>query len=172
MKVSVPFFSQISKITIFIGLYIIISASFMRQVMGFLKAHIGQSGFIILLGLILIISGLAFLIFVIRNSSNWIKTSLLTIVLIIGLALAWQIKIPEEKIHILEYAVLGWFVGRDLINANKKAKGAILACVFGIVVGILDETFQAILPYRVYGLRDIVFNSLGTTWGVILYLLS
>ena len=80
-------------------------------------------------------------------------------------------KIPVEQIHIFEYAVLGWFATRDLIKVNKKIKGIILACLFTIIVGILDEAFQAVLPYRYYEIRDIVFNILGGTWGIILYLL-
>lgn len=120
-----------------------------------------------------VIFALSFLIsLAIKKRTIFLNILLFGIVLTIGMVLAWQIKIPEEKIHILEYAILGWFAGRDLIKTNKKIKGAILACIFCTIVGILDEIFQAILPYRVYDLRDIVFNSLGGAWGVILYLLS
>ncbi len=165
---------RISKMTISIciGIGIIVSASIMRQVMSFIKAHTGERGFIVLMGLTLVILGLAFLIFVIRKSSDFIKTSMFIMILITGLALAWQIKIPQERIHIFEYAILGWFALRDLIKTNKKLKGAILACIFAAVVGILDETFQWILPYRVFDLRDIAFNVLGGVWGVVLYFLS
>ena len=120
-----------------------------------------------------VIFALSFLISVaIKKRTIFLNILLFGIVLTIGMVLAWQIKIPEERIHILEYAILGWFAGRDLIKTNKKIKGAILACIFCTIVGILDEIFQAILPYRVYDLRDIVFNSLGGAWGLILYLLS
>jgi len=86
--------------------------------------------------------------------------------------LAWQIKIPEEKIHLLEFAVLGWFASRDLIATNKKTKGIILALLFTITIGILDEVFQGILPYRYFQWCDIGFNSAGGLWGIGLYLLS
>jgi len=140
--------------------------------MDFIKTHIGERGFIVLIGLILIVCGLAFLVFIIRSSPNFIRTLVLGIVLIAGLALAWQMKIPEEKIHILEFAVLGWFAGKDLVERNRKIRGIILACMFTVTVGVLDEVFQAILPYRFWDVRDIGFNSLGGVWGVILYLLG
>ena len=138
--------------------------------MELVKAHIGEAGFIILIGLILASTGLAFLIFTIRNHAGWVKTCVLILILIAGLALAWQMRIPVERIHILEYGVLGWFAGRDLIIKNRKIRGVILVCILVAVVGILDEAFQAILPYRYFDLRDIGFNSLGGAWGVILYL--
>jgi len=165
-------YRQISKLTVFISLFIIISATFMRQLMEFVKGYIGETGFIILVGLVLGIPALVFLVFAIGKSKNLIKLIIIILSLIIGLTLSWQIEISQERIHLLEYAVLGWFLGRDLIHKNKRAKGVILACVFSVIVGILDEIFQKILPYRVFDLRDILFNGLGGIWGIILYILS
>ena len=163
---------HISKTTIFIGLFIIVSASFARQLMGLLKAHIGETGFIILIGLILAVTGLALFVFTIRNNPGLIRIAAVMLILIVGLILAWQMRIPEEKIHILEYGVLGWFAARDLISTQKRIRGIILACIFSTFIGISDEVFQAILPYRVFDFRDIGFNSLGGMWGIILYLLG
>ncbi len=140
--------------------------------MSFLKAHIGEAGFMILIGLILAAVGLALLIFEIRNKPGLIKSLAIMLILIGGLTLAWQIRIPEERIHILEYGVLGWFAGRDLIRRNRRIRGIALVCMFAVTVGILDELFQAVLPYRVFDLRDIVFNSLGGGLGAVIYLLG
>lgn len=52
----------ISKVTIFIGLFFIVSASFSRQLMDFAKAHI-EEGFVTLIGLIFAVGGMFFLIF-------------------------------------------------------------------------------------------------------------
>ncbi|MCQ9208105.1 MAG: VanZ family protein [Omnitrophica bacterium] len=163
---------KISKTTIGIGLFIIVSASFSRQILALVQLRIGERGVITLLGLVLVISGLAFLIFAIRNKPGAKRILMLIAILTSGLYFSWQIKIPVERIHLLEYALLGWFAARDLIKTNQKAKGAILACTLGIAVGIVDELFQAVLPYRVFELRDIVFNGLGTAWGIALYFLS
>ncbi len=145
----------------------------MRQLMDFTKLYTGEKGFIILIGLISLIAGLTFLIWTLRAKPGLIRTLEIIAILAIGLSFAWQIKIVVERIHLLEYGVLGWFVSRDLIRGqSKKLKGIILACLFATVVGIIDEAFQAILPYRFFDLRDILFNSLGGIWGIVLYLIG
>jgi VanZ family protein len=140
--------------------------------MEFVKSYTGEVGFIILIGSISGIGGIGFLIFIIKKNFNWIKILTVVTMLIIGLILCWQIKIPQERIHILEYAVLGWLLVKDLNRKNRRIKAFFTACIYCIIVGILDELLQAILPYRVFDWRDIIFNGLGGGWGIILYLLS
>ena len=140
--------------------------------MRFAKGCIGEKSFTIAFGLIFVILGLAFLFFRIKGSSFNIKTLLFSFLLIAGIVLAYQMKIPEEKIHILEYGMLGWLAGRDLIKRGGKLRGIISACLFTFFIGYLDELFQKVLPYRVFDVRDIVFNGLGGLWGVCLYILS
>jgi VanZ family protein len=61
---------------------------------------------------------------------------------------------------------------RDLAGIRNKWAGVICAFLFTAFVGYSDELFQKFLPYRVYDLRDIVFNSIGGIWGICLYLLN
>jgi len=163
---------RVSKLTFFIGLSIIISASFLRQVMDFVRAVVGEGGFLILIGGVGVIFLVSFLILIIGKRPSFLKLLIFIAVLITGLWLAWQIKIPEEKIHLLEFAVLGWLSSRDLIKPNRKVKGIIFALAFTITIGVLDEVFQGILPYRYFQWRDIAFNSAGGFLGIGLYLLS
>lgn len=165
---------QISKITIFVSLFIIVSASFASQVIEFIQSYIGDKRVTTLIGLMMIVVCLLFLIFVTKKRIHVIKTPALILVLIIGLILAWQVKYPAEKVHYLEYGVLGWLAARDLIRVNitRKKSAIILAAFFCIAIGIVDELFQRILPYRVYDVRDIAFNGIGGILGIILYLLT
>lgn len=140
--------------------------------MDFVKATIGEQGFILLVGVAGIVFLLSFLILIIRKGPSFLKLLIFIIVLIAGVWLAWQLKIPEEKIHILEFAVLGWLASRDLVKPGRKIKGIIFALAFTFTVGILDEVFQGILPYRYFQWCDIGFNWVGGLWGVGLYLLS
>lgn len=153
--------------------------------MDFVKGYTGQEGFVILVGLILVIAGLAFFIFKIRQKSSLIKTILFIMLFIIGIGLIWHIPIPEEKIHILEYGLLGRLTTRDLMKGNRYV-GASLAGArkrqlagriftagfFCMTVGMLDEIFQGILPYRFFQWSDVILNTLGAVWGVGLFLLS
>jgi len=140
--------------------------------MNFAKATIGEQGFIFLIGVVGVIFLVSFLILIIRKRSSFLKLLVFIAVLIVGMLLTWQLKIPEEKIHLLEFALLGWLASRDLIKPGRKVKGAIFALAFTLTVGVLDEVFQGILPYRYFQWCDIGFNSAGGLWGIALYLLS
>jgi len=141
----------------------------MRQLMNFAKSNIGEGGFSVLIGVILVISALAFLVFIIRNSLSFKTTFILVGIVAAGLALVSQIKIAEEKIHLLEFAVLGWLALKDALTVHKRFKGVILALVFTLIIGVLDEAFQAVLPYRYFQSWDILLNSLGGAWGIVLF---
>lgn len=162
---------KISKIPVGIAVFVILSASFARQVSDFARTCFGEKGFLGLVGSVFIVWILMFLVYAIRNKCRWIRIALAVAIVIAGVGLAWQIKIPEEKIHILEYAFLGFFTSRDLIKKSRGHK-AIVTLVFCFAVGILDEIFQAVLPYRYFDWRDIAFNGLGGLWGMILFYLS
>lgn len=164
--------SKLPRLTIALGTVIIISATFTKQLSDFIKANIGERGFLILVGIIIVVTGLSVFIFIIKGRPKFIRILLFAMALIIGIVLTWRIKIPVEKLHILEYAALGWIAGRDLIKENKKIKGILLAYAICMAVGVVDELFQKLLPYRYCDLRDVLFNSLGSSWGVILYLIS
>lgn len=140
--------------------------------MDLFKSHFGKQSFAVLVGLATLVFGLTFIFFIIRNKPNIIKVSIFVLVLLVGLAFSLQLRLPQERMHILEYGLLGWLAGRDIIKKDKKIKGIILACLFSISIGILDEGFQKLLPYRVFEIRDIRINFLGGIWGVVLYLLS
>jgi len=140
--------------------------------MDFIKVAVGEGGFILLIGAVGAVFLVSFLILIIRKRPSFLRFSIFIVVLIIGIWLVWQLKIPEEKIHFLEFAVLGWFASRDLIKPGRKLKGIIFALTFTLAVGVLDEVFQGILPYRYFQWCDIGFNSVGGIWGIALYLLS
>lgn len=164
--------SKFPWLTIVLGIYIIISTSFTKQLSDFVKTYIGKQGFSVLVSLILIALTLLLFIFKIRKKHRFINTLVFIIMLIIAIILIWRIEIPIEKMHFVEFGTLGWIAGRDLIKRNKKTKRAILAFVICILVGILQESFQKLLPYRYFEWRDIIFNNSGSTLGLILYLFS
>ncbi len=140
--------------------------------MEFTQVRIGEKGFIFLIGLIFFTGGLTFLIYGLKNKPPPIKISAVILLLLAGIFSTWRIEIPQERIHILEYGLLGWFAGRDLIGKTKRKRGFIFAWILTVVVGVFDEGFQKILPYRVWDIRDILFNSLGGLWGIGLYRLK
>jgi len=79
-----------------------------------------------------------------------------------------NLKLPEERVHFLEYGLCG-FLFMDA-SALKKWAGwrkAALAVMLAIAAGVIDELIQGILPSRVYDIRDIYFNSVAGIGGVV-----
>ena len=69
------------------------------------------------------------------------------------------IPLPIERIHLIEYGIMGWLAYKVL---GKKG------FIYIFVVGILDEVIQGILPSRVFDMHDIYMNLFGGTLGVII----
>ena len=73
---------------------------------------------------------------------------------------------PCERLHILEYGILGlmfyfYFAGDQRLPAVKAFASLFLA-------GALDEIFQAFLPNRVGEVKDVILNVIGGLWGIML----
>jgi pimeloyl-ACP methyl ester carboxylesterase len=79
---------------------------------------------------------------------------------------------PEERLHFLEYGLVAALVYRALRERHSQSaeRGsgardpllwlppAVTALILTGIVGWVDEGIQAVLPNRVYDLRDIAFN--------------
>jgi VanZ family protein len=83
---------------------------------------------------------------------------------------------PEEKLHFLQYGLLGGLLfracsARALRLGGSALGAAVLAIVLAGLAGWCDEGIQAILPNRHYDIRDILWNLLGSSI-VILGLLA
>lgn len=73
-----------------------------------------------------------------------------------------RLAIPEERTHLVEYGVLAVLIYEAL--RERAAQGrrvptpALLAILGASLLGLLDELVQAVLPSRVFDVRDILFN--------------
>jgi hypothetical protein len=78
--------------------------------------------------------------------------------------MAWvRIETPEERTHLFEFGLVAVFIYQALIERLRHGRRvpmpAALAVVTTALLGWLDEGIQAILPNRVYDVRDIGFNA-------------
>ena len=69
-----------------------------------------------------------------------------------------------ERIHFIEYAVLGLQVS-TVVNV-RTIFGIIFTCCFITLTGLVDEIIQWILPNRVGDIRDVFMNSGGGLVGL------
>ncbi len=142
----------------------------MRQVVDSLRNSIlGGKGVEVFIVSLLAGIGVLFVIRVLRKKTSFIRKFLIFTIIAAGFLGMMQLELAVEKIHILEYAFLGWLALGDTTRKYPKTKGFLIAVIFCAVTGYIDELFQGVLPYRFYDNRDIVLNVLGALEGIALY---
>lgn len=134
-------------------------------------ANIGKNAFRISVAAILIGAAGLFFIGEVKRLVKPARVLLMLGLLTFALLFIWKIRLPQVRMHILMYAVVGWLASRDAMRAGRSWKTIALAWIFAAAAGVLEELFQWLLPYRVFDTKDIVFNLEGATLGVILYLI-
>ena len=72
--------------------------------------------------------------------------------------------IPAERTHLFEYSLVAILIYLALTERRKNGRSVpvptVLAVAATALFGWLDEGIQAILPNRVYDIRDVGFNAL------------
>ncbi len=64
---------------------------------------------------------------------------------------------PEERIHLVEYGLVGVLAYFAFPHQNRLRRH-LQAVAFVLAAGWVDEGIQALLPSRMYDLRDVAFN--------------
>lgn len=162
---------KLSKITTGFGLFIIISASFMKQLWDFFNKSFGQNNVKIVFILLFFSAAISLAIFIFRSRGGFLKILGSLVVLCAAFIFLYRLKIFVEKIHVLEYGFLGWLAMGDLNKGRRPVINVLLAFLFVLTVGALDEGFQKFLPYRVAETRDIATNIISGIFGIALFLL-
>lgn len=163
---------KISKITMFWAIYIIISASFIRQVSIFLSQNLGRTGLNIMLGSLFLLGGAVAFFYLYRSRPTIWRIFPFLGVLAIGFFYASQIEIMEERLHLINFGLLGWLTIKDMGKLRKGLWELGLSLLFCLLVAVIDETFQWWLPYREGDIRDVLFAGIGSMWGMSLFLIS
>ena len=70
----------------------------------------------------------------------------------------------DERIHFIEYGVLGVLISRA-VNI-RTFKEIIATCCLITLIGVVDEIIQWYLPNRVGDIRDVTMNSFGGLSGL------
>lgn len=79
--------------------------------------------------------------------------------------MAWiRIRSWEERTHLFEYGLVAVLIFQALNERRSQGRRvpvpAGLAVVVTTLLGLLDEGIQAMLPDRIYDMRDVGFNAL------------
>ena len=141
--------------------FIYVSLPFARGFLNFLYDSLGKELLSLSANLLL---GTIFLygiyIFRHRDIRNIVLFLIPAVILIF---FAMSLERPEERIHFLQYGVLGFLVYKGF--EGVKTLKPVLIGGFIVMVGAVDEIIQWFLPNRVGDLRDVLFNSIGGLLG-------
>jgi len=71
---------------------------------------------------------------------------------------------PEERIHFIEYGILGYLIIKAFDNTNLRT--IVISSILVFIIGLVDEFIQWLLPNRVGDLRDVAMNTIGGLLGI------
>lgn len=137
----------------------------MRPLLNTLYEILGKDRLSYLVNILLISSVIfAVLYFLKRYGKSYGRLIFVFITLAAGVYLAMGYERPEERMHFLEYAVLGYLV----FMASGVSRGKPVMLSFGMVtlIGSGDEAIQWFLPNRVGDMRDVFMNCIGGLLGI------
>lgn len=109
-------------------------------------------------------AGMLWLIFRDRRNRNRKVVGMLILTLAAYASVILPMDSPEEKIHFIEYGVVALLADAAAPASWRARKRFLLCALFVLAAGWIDEGIQALLPSRVYDLRDVAYNA---TAGVI-----
>lgn len=82
-----------------------------------------------------------------------------------------RLGIPDERTHLFEYSVVAVLMHEALTeraaSGRRVPRPALIAFVATAALGVIDECIQALLPNRVFDVRDIGFNVLAAFLAVV-----
>ncbi len=94
----------------------------------------------------------------------------MAVIVAAGMVMSSFLGEPAEKIHLLEYGLLGILVHCRLAPPASKSVSMAVVASLAITgaVGCLDELYQWYVPNRYFGWQDVAANVLGGALGVAL----
>ncbi len=135
----------------------------------FLRERLG-SDINISINLVLFFGGL-FAIFWIARKTTTFQFRLSILLLFALVLLGAQIDIPEERIHLLQYGILGYLITWAIRPKFVGFAGFSIVLIIGTFIGLGDEMIQWVLPSRVFDWWDIGYNFVGIAFGTTIFYL-
>ncbi|MBW1659676.1 MAG: VanZ family protein [Deltaproteobacteria bacterium] len=151
--------------------YLILSSAVARKGLEWLRGLIGAEKVHVIPWVFLGVALCLVVLIIRRNRISWPRI-LVVASTFVGIFLFLKgMRIPEERIHIFQYGLLGFLLVTS--NREKSWKQTFVMAFFVVLlVAGADEVFQAFLPDRVGEIRDVGFGCLGGIWGILIAALT
>ncbi|MBN1522659.1 MAG: VanZ family protein [Candidatus Aureabacteria bacterium] len=155
--------------TVILALAIVASAAFARNISSWIRTFFGADYFRYAAHASLVFFAFILIVIFLKHHLSVCRCVPFFLLLCVTGIIVFRIKLPEEKIHFLEYGALAFLAARDVFKREKKRGALFAALAFCLFVGFCDEVFQFFLPSRFFDWRDLAFNGIGSAWGAVLY---
>lgn len=137
--------------------------SLVRPACEFLKA---RTPFAVIINAALL-AVLAAVVFAARRQLFTRRGVWLAVAILLYLGGLWVLKVPEEKIHFLEYGLLAVLVYRAVRMDAGAVRAYIAAFLITCLLGWADEGIQHLLPSRYFQWNDVALNCLSAAIGLM-----
>ena len=161
-----------SKLAMFWVAYLLISPVFMRQVLNFILKFLGRNELAVIFWALFLLGGGVASFCLYKSRPSLRRIFLFSGVFAVGLFYASQVKVVEERMHLINFGLLGWLIVKDIGRLEKGVMGigtALLCCIF---VAALEETLQLWIPDRMATIQDVLLGVVGSFWGISLFFSS
>ncbi|RUM57830.1 MAG: hypothetical protein DSY60_03535 [Persephonella sp.] len=155
---------------IFISYVIFIFSSLFygKEIAKYIYKHIGYHNYKILISLISLI-GLIIIFNLMKKEYTFLEFFTIGVLIFMTALTYYLTRFPTDRLHLLEYMILGILSYKVVHNENLNMKLKIfLAFLFVLTVGVLDEIFQSYLPNRDAEIEDIIRDAIGGFTGIII----
>lgn len=142
------------------SLLILGTLSLVRAARDELTARLGQRGFDWCVWGLFALAAAALFSWAIRQRALRSPRRLVALALACGVyaVMILRLEVAVERIHYLEYGLVAVLALRAFEVRTPDAAAYVLACLYVMALGLLDETIQWILPTRVGEFRDVAIN--------------
>lgn len=104
--------------------------------------------------------------------ADWIAFVAVAAFISLIAALLLGLSIPEERVHFLQYGLMGLLARSALAGGAPDRRRTLLAiqgaALLTAALGLVDELFQGLVPARVFDWRDVAMNAGGGAMALLL----
>ena len=108
---------------------------------------------------VIAVAAILWLLFRDPRRRSWPYVLTLGVTACVYAAVIYPMQSPEEKIHFIEYGGVAVLAYASAPRHWAGTKQFVACALFVAAAGWIDEGIQALLPSRVYDLRDVAFNA-------------
>lgn len=137
----------------------------MPSVFRFVSDGLGKELLSLVVNGLLVTAILLSLIFILKTGElGYYSLASVSLVMLLSGAVALTMELPAERIHFLEYGILGSLVYKATMRQWKIP--ILSSFVLVSIIGIGDETIQWFLPNRYAEMKDVLLNCFGGLLGI------